>query len=334
MTDKIQCPLCLNAEGGSCKWIPNWNHQDVSRFKCDICGTYRLTREAYKDYMDRELTSYQRAILSHKVRTISSNGDKEMQTLTRDLLWSWISDGTLPSPTIQAENFIRFVGDKVSRSNINIAALPLCVYAIIGAKSYQSALDLTKELQERGLLKLNFAGTVRRISKSSGFLAIPTDITLSLDGWERYEAGKLGKFEGSYGFIAMQFKDPDLDPFVRDVVKPIVKDGIGYDLVDMRDVSEAGIIDNIMRIRIRDSAFVIADLTHDNRGAYWEAGYAEGLGKPVVYICEKTKFGKKGTHFDTNHYTTVLWSRDDPEGFGKELIATLRRSLDLSLTGT
>ena len=90
----------------------------------------------------------------------------------------------------------------------------------------------------------------------------------------------------------------------------------------------AGVIDNIMRIQIRDSAFVIADLTHDNYGAYWEAGYAEGLGKPVIYICEKTKFDEKKTHFDTNHCTTILWSEDDPEGFGKELIATLRRSLN------
>ena len=137
----------------------------------------------------------------------------------------------------------------------------------------------------------------------------------------------------------MKFHDPELDPFVRDVVKPVVKDGIGYDLVDMRDVSRAGVIDNIMRVQIRDSAFVIADLTHDNHGAYWEAGYAEGLGKPVVYICEKTKFEgseEDKPHFDTNHCTTVLWSKDDPEGkgFGKELVATLRRSLNLPSTGT
>ena len=38
---------------------------------------------------------------------------------------------------------------------------------------------------------------------------------------------------------------------------------------------------------VRDAAFVISDLTHDNSGAYWEAGYAEGLGKPVIYICEE-----------------------------------------------
>ena len=84
-----------------------------------------------------------------------------------------------------------------------------------------------------------------------------------------------------------------------------------------------------MRIQIKDSAFVIADLTHDNHGAYWEAGYAEGLGKPVIYICEKAKFDKKKSHFDTSHCTTVLWSIDDPEEFKRQLVATLRRSLNL-----
>ena len=98
--------------------------------------------------------------------------------------------------------------------------------------------------------------------------------------------------------------------------------------MDMRNVARAGVIDNIMRTQIRDSAFVIADLTDDNLGAYWEAGYAEGLGKPVIYICEKAKFDEDSTHFDTNHCTTVFWSKDDPDQFCRELIATLRRSLD------
>ena len=83
-----------------------------------------------------------------------------------------------------------------------------------------------------------------------------------------------------------------------------------------------------MRDQIRRSAFVIADLTHDNSGAYWEAGYAEGLNKPVVYICEKKKFNDSTTHFDTNHCTTVTWSRDDDDSFRSELVATLRRSLE------
>ncbi len=156
------------------------------------------------------------------------------------------------------------------------------------------------------------------------------NVNLTPNGWKQYESEKRSEVTGNYGFIAMQFNDPILDPFVRDVVKPAVKEGTGYDLVDMRDVPRAGIIDNIMRAQIRGAAFVIADLSHDNLGAYWEAGYAEGLGKPVIYICERRKFEDKDRqpHFDTNHCTTVLWSRDDPDQFRRELIATLRRSLE------
>ena len=135
------------------------------------------------------------------------------------------------------------------------------------------------------------------------------------------------RFSGNYGFLAMQFDDPDLEAFVEEVMKPAVED-TGYKLVHMKDVGRAGVIDNIMRIQIRDAAFVISDLTHDNLGAYWEAGFAEGLGKPVIYICEKAKFKKTGTHFDTNHCTTVFWSKSDVEAFHEELIATIRRSLE------
>ena len=141
---------------------------------------------------------------------------------------------------------------------------------------------------------------------------------------------KRGGFAGNNGFLAMEFDDATLEKFVLEVLKPTVKEATDYDLVDMRNVSKAGIIDNIMRVQIRDAKFVIVDLTHDNNGAYWEAGYAEGLGKPVIYICEKKKFEAKKTHFDTNHCTTVPWSREDDEGFRQELTATLRRSLDQS----
>jgi nucleoside 2-deoxyribosyltransferase len=99
--------------------------------------------------------------------------------------------------------------------------------------------------------------------------------------------------------------------------------------VDIRDTAKAGIIDNLLRAQIRDSAFVLVDLTHDNSGAYWEAGYAEGLGKPVLYLCEKNKFAEKQTHFDTNHCTTVIWDVENPSRFSEELVATIRRSLNL-----
>ena len=154
------------------------------------------------------------------------------------------------------------------------------------------------------------------------------DINLTLEGLKQYEDDKRGKNDGNYGFLAMQFDEEPLDDFIRNVLKPTVEKELGFEIYNMRDISRAGIIDNIMRDQIRRAEFVVADLSHDNSGAYWEAGYAEGLNKPVIYICEKKKFDDHKTHFDTNHCTTVTWSRDDDEGFRKEFIATFRRSLE------
>ena len=220
------------------------------------------------------------------------------------------------SPLLQAMNLIREIGDAVSESGQPIPEL-----SIDAAISVQ----IMDELVERGIVNI-----VSKVHHSGSHGASFLVVNLTLDGWEKYEEEKRGRFSGNYGFIAMKFGDTDLDPFVRNVVKPAIKEKLDYDLIDMRDVAKAGIIDNIMRVQIRDSAFVIADLTHDNHGAYWEAGYAEGLGKPVVYICERTKFEKERSHFDTNHCTTVPWSKDEPEKFSQELIATLRRSLGRS----
>ena len=58
--------------------------------------------------------------------------------------------------------------------------------------------------------------------------------------------------------------------------------------------------------------------------AYWEAGFAEGLGLPVIYTCSATTWAKSKTHFDTNHMVTVVWDAADLSKAAKELTATIR----------
>lgn len=186
---------------------------------------------------------------------------------------------------------------------------------------------LVKELIAKGLIISR--GQIEVPNPRGVGVLVGLTYGLTLEGWERYEAERHGRLAGHYGFIAMKFGDLVLDAFAESVIKPAVREGVGYSLIDLRDVSRAGVIDNILREQIRDAAFILVDLTHDNPGAYWEAGYAEGLGKPVIYLCERAKFDKAKTHFDTNHCTTVLWSENDPAEFSRQLIATLRRSLNL-----
>lgn len=320
MSEKIICPICQNQHGLWGKF--------PRLFRCETCGTFsieenlgiRLERPGYSDW---NLTAVQRAVLAHEKHlwdlSPSSKSDSGIQHLFRideGKLTRIKNNGRLPSRAQQAVNLIRFVGDEVTKTAQDVQELPKNIHVIIGDASLESTYRLATELVNENLLTSN-VGTI-------GFPV--SSVNLTLKGWEQYEAERRGRLRGDYGFLAMK-SDNTLDRFMKEVVKPTVEEETGYELRDLRDASRAGLIDNIMVTAIRDARFVIVDLTHDNHGAYWEAGYAEGLGKPVIYICEREKFDNEGTHFDTNHYTTVLWSTADVLSFRQELTATLRRSL-------
>ena len=149
----------------------------------------------------------------------------------------------------------------------------------------------------------------------------------ALKGWEHYENLREGSGKYRKAFMAMKFDDSKLDRVFTDVFKPSAKQA-GFDLFTLNEVLRAGLIDDRLRVEIQASDFLIADLTHDNNGAYWEAGYAEGMGKPVIYTCEKRKFeSDKTTHFDANHHLTVLWEDAYLSKAGEQLKATIRATL-------
>jgi nucleoside 2-deoxyribosyltransferase len=90
----------------------------------------------------------------------------------------------------------------------------------------------------------------------------------------------------------------------------------------------AGLVDAVIEDEIRRCRFLIADLSDDNAGAYWEAGFAEGLGKPVIYICcEKIEGAPKQTHFDANHRHTVRWDLASLDQTATRLKAVIRNTL-------
>ncbi len=125
--------------------------------------------------------------------------------------------------------------------------------------------------------------------------------------------------------MAMQYSNLILSGLVNSHFRPAVKE-TGFDLRRLDDEAPAGLIDDRLRVEIQSSRFLIVDLTDRNPGAYWEAGYAEGLGKPVIYTCEVSKF-HEASHFDTNHHLHVLWTEADPTAAITSLKATIRATM-------
>ena len=229
-----------------------------------------------------------------------------------------------------AEKFIVYVGEHTDGKTEPLWLAN--IHKVMGlegkpTEENQKAWDgVVAPLTERGLLEV---GTTTKDKKDhvDGKICFCNPVSLTDKGWERYtQLIERQHADLPYGFLALSFNEPELNEMVFHLKRKI-QEQLGYRLVDLKERARSGVIDNILRAEIQGSEFLLAELTHGNQGVYWEAGFAEGQNKPVVYICEEFKFEKEKPHFDTSHCTTVTWQKDSLDSFTDELIEVLHRSL-------
>ena len=120
-----------------------------------------------------------------------------------------------------------------------------------------------------------------------------------------------------------------------DAITAAIEDkSIGFvDIAKKERIHNQQIMPHIMRL-IRESRFLIMDITDPNYGAYYEAGYALGLGKEVIITCRKDvhdrkdfkcdkdvtcKFEEKALkpHFDIAQKQILVW--EDTADLTKQL---------------
>lgn len=237
-----------------------------------------------------------------------------------------ILDKPLPRIKEQADLLVRWLAENSDSRGQTFSFEPIEHYlSIIGTKTESGLILIITHLSTIKLVTVNIK--VLRGGLMGGSRTEINELALSFDGWEYYETLLKGRANYRKAFMAMKFGDSELNQVLENVFKPSVKK-TGFDLFKLDDEPRAGLIDDRLRVEIQSSDFLIADLTHANNGAYWEAGYAEGLGKPVIYTCEKEIFDSQDKpHFDTNHHLTVIWDKNSPEQAGEQLKATIRATL-------
>lgn len=111
----------------------------------------------------------------------------------------------------------------------------------------------------------------------------------------------------STGFCAMWF-DNEVLPLWLNVIEPAIRLA-GYDpiKIDLKPHNEK--IDDEIMASIRASRFVVADFTNNRGGVYYEAGFAHGLGLPVIFMCRDGD----SLHFDIRQYNCIFWTPDKLE---------------------
>ena len=301
------CPIC-GSEANATHDL-NRNRFAVS---CPNCGQFEIGRSAYDD-CSKNFSHKRAAIVGHAVLEMQER--EETPYLDTSRIKAIMDAGTVPGHVEQFDNLIRFIGryldrrqhlgEKVERSFKNLRAAT-------GSIDERDVKYVVEELKGQGFV------TQGTRDKNPVF-------GLTFKGWDRYK-DMLARGSAQVAFMAMQYEDKVLDGMFENCFRPAVKD-TGFDLRRLDQVLPTGLIDDILRSEIRNARFLLADLTHANPGAYWEGGFAEGLGRPVIYLCEKSKFEGKGTHFDTNHCQTVIWEAGKRDKCAAKLKGTIRATI-------
>ena len=299
-----QCPLCKKDAATA-----NDPEHGLMRFRCARCGTFEVSKEAMilslPDQENLHLLSgvtrehcerYRKPIL------IPSENTKELRSRAP-------ADGDVP--------------EKAKRLLLGLKRMteyPGQVVTCVGDKDYplgycrnDEEFDfLIRHLARQNLLQ-GFAPS------SSGYFAC-----ISPGGWAAIESFKKPNIESDKVFVAMWINS-EMDEAYGKGMQPAIEDDCGYKAIRIDTKDFLGdIVDEIIA-EIRESRFIVADVTRQRQGVYFEAGYAQGMGLPVVWTCHEEEIGK--VHFDTRQQNHIVWT--SPEDLRKRLANRIRAVIGL-----
>jgi hypothetical protein len=107
----------------------------------------------------------------------------------------------------------------------------------------------------------------------------------------------------NYAFIAMSMdaRAPELEDVLDSIKESCTRCGIQAERIDEPESNER-ITDRILE-SLRKAEYVIVDLTNSKPNVYYEAGYAQGIGKIPIFIA------KEGTvlEFDLKDYPVIFY---------------------------
>ncbi len=188
---------------------------------------------------------------------------------------------------------------------------------------------LLKELESTGL-----ATNVRQTDPST----IPA-YSLTLKGLNRLETGGMALVSNT-AFVAMWFHDKVSDAYNKGI-EPAIREA-GYEPMRIDRIPHSGKIDDRIIAEIRRARFMVCDLTSglvDDRDAvtgktevargsvYYEAGFAQGLGKPVIWTCRKDFLDHNRIHFDVRQYACIPWEEGKEEDLREALYERIRAEI-------
>lgn len=179
--------------------------------------------------------------------------------------------------------------------NPNNDADTLKLLAETESKNVQELFELLQMLEASGLVQGNF------------YIGGGGHVRPTVSGWQDLDNLKRPRTDSAQAFVAMWFNEATSEAY-NDGIEPALA-ATGYKSVRIDKKEHNNKIDDEILAEIRRSRFLIADFTCEPKnargGVYYEAGFAQGLGIPVIWTCRDTSLSD--LHFDTRQYSHIVW---------------------------
>jgi hypothetical protein len=154
-------------------------------------------------------------------------------------------------------------------------------------------------LMDRGLIKAE--------KEYADDHVIISALSLTIEGWRFIEEYVINRDEKSKNvFVAMWF-DKEMDKAYESIAMALKHTGFRDMRIDKKPHNNE--ISSEIAFEIRKSKFLIAEVTNQRQGVYFEAGYALGQKIPVIWVCRKNDL--ENVHFDTRQYNHVIWETEE-----------------------
>lgn len=136
---------------------------------------------------------------------------------------------------------------------------------------------------------------------------------------------QVARRKGITVFVACRFCD-ELRPATEAICNTLTSMGYAAKILMVPESND--LVDIEIYEGIRESRFVVADLTYNRQSVYYEAGFAHGLGLDVILTCRSDHFDDKSdestyVHFDLNHRPIIVYG--DVAELEKELRGHIMR---------
>ena len=312
--EPIICPLCG-------KLAVSFSYDTSARMYsilCRVCGKFSFSRKYLLSH-SLSIRSSDRALLSGYVR--------EMNSLLKN------------DVSITDENYKDILNSSLIPHSVKekLNKLILYIYRNTAALGDYTVLSAAHDFSVCYAQNSTEYDELMGVIQSLGYVSNTSNsVSLTYKGMEYAESLSKKSSPSNSVFVAMWFS-PEMTSVYETAIKPAIEstDCGRYKAFRVDNHEHNNDITDEIIAGIKECRFMVADMTGYRGGVYYEAGFAKGLGKPVIFTCRKDWFDgelspdkkpvKERVHFDINHQNIIVWN--DPEDLKQRIINRIRATI-------